>query len=254
MLSNGEYTLLIDAREQQLKKFFQSKKNVVVTNLDIGDIVIKKDDDVILIFERKTITDLSAYICDGRHREQKTRMLLVGIPRDRIIYLIEGDITQTTTIKGGTSTLLGCLVNTLLRDGIKVYKTQSIDETIIFIDKVFEKITKEHEEFWKYNSEIAITNSKYSASLKTKKKSNMTPEVLFHAQLELIPGVSNKIAEAITSKYKTLKTLQVKYNELDKDSSKNILKDITYESNGKNRKVGPVVSKKVYSYICGEED
>ena len=169
-MSSENFKLYIDNREKDLKKFFEGKENIYFTNLDIGDIIIKKNDEILLIFERKTIQDLSSSICDGRNREQKLRLLGSGIDRDKIFYLIEGDVKKFTRIKGGSDTILGSIINTLFRDGIKVYKTNSIDETIFFINKLFEKIQKKSNEYWKYNENIHITNSKYTSTLKIKKK------------------------------------------------------------------------------------
>ena len=201
--------LLIDNRESELKEYFKEKKEVEFLNLDVGDVCFKKNDEVILVIERKTINDLSSSICDGRYREQKTR-LLGCFDKDRILYLIEGNISTQTTVKGGTSTLVGSLINIQFRDGIKVYKTASIKETIYFIEKLFTKLEKDIDTYWKYNNEISIND--YSATLKIKKKDNMTSEVWFHKQLTLIPQVSGKIAEVITMHYKSVKDLVLKYD------------------------------------------
>ena len=75
--------ILIDNRENKLKEFFDnhvfkdSKQTPEITysNLDIGDIIIKKDGKTLLIFERKSIPDLYSSINDGRYKEQKIRLL-----------------------------------------------------------------------------------------------------------------------------------------------------------------------------------
>ena len=66
--------LIIDNRET-IKDYFQDKDYVKIKNLDIGDYIFKYDDKDILIIERKTIEDYAASIKDGRHREQKQRLL-----------------------------------------------------------------------------------------------------------------------------------------------------------------------------------
>ena len=67
---------------------FRRQKDVEIVSLDLGDIVIQNGDDAIVI-ERKTIADLAASIQDGRHREQKAR-LIDNYPQSRIVFLIEG--------------------------------------------------------------------------------------------------------------------------------------------------------------------
>jgi ERCC4-type nuclease len=243
-------TLIIDNRERELKEHFMTVKNVIAQNLDIGDICFQKSGENILIIERKTVNDLSASICDGRGREQKARLLGSGLNKDRIMYLIEGNISSSTTVKGGTSTLVGSLINTQFRDGIKVYKTANIKETIYFIEKLFEKFQKDLSSFWKYESNNEISVTEYSATLKTKKKDNMTPEIWFHKQLTLIPQISGKIAEVITKEYPSAKSLFLKYNSFNNiTDKKNLLKDLNYEtSTGKTRKIGPKISEKIFLF------
>jgi ERCC4-type nuclease len=247
--------LLIDNREREIKDHFKDKENVSILNLDIGDICFKKGEETILIIERKTINDLSASIIDGRSREQKMRLLGSGISKERIMYLIEGDIMKTkTTIKGGTSTLVGSLINMCFRDGIRLYKSSSINETIFYIEKLFEKLEKDGDTFWKYENNNEISVVEYSATLKTKKKENMTPEVWFHKQLTLIPQVSGTIAEVIIKYYPSVNSLVMAYSALkDKKDCIKMLECLIYSTTtGKSRKVGPKVSERIYTFFCPE--
>ena len=136
-----------------------------IETLDIGDIVFREDGKDILIIERKTVADLKASICDGRAREQKARLLHSGIAVDRIMYLIEGSLDKplkSKTCGFPTSTLIGSLINTQLRDGIKVYKTASMSETVCFLVKLKSKLEKDGEKFFKYSSR-SMSASKYAA-------------------------------------------------------------------------------------------
>ena len=65
---------IIDNREKELKDYFKNNDNIKFENLDIGDIVIKDNDKIIMMIERKTLEDLSASIKDGRYKEQKIRL------------------------------------------------------------------------------------------------------------------------------------------------------------------------------------
>ena len=71
--------LVIDQRENAIKEIIPKlnleKINVNYEQLSIGDILIKKDDKILYIFERKTCDDLLSNITDGRYREQKYRLL-----------------------------------------------------------------------------------------------------------------------------------------------------------------------------------
>ena len=257
--------LLIDNREQEIKKYFKNHENeyrdyVIFSNLDIGDIIFKVDNEIVLIIERKTIQDLSKSICDGRYKEQKLRLLGSGIVRDRIIYLIEGNLNEYTTIKGGTDTLLSSLVNMMLRDGLRIHKTSSIQETINFLKKILDKLEKNFEELWKYdthnthdthdddshdNLDRSFLESKYTSVIKIKKKNNITPETWFHSQLCLIPGISTKVADAITLKYPTL---NIFLTQLKGDFKK--LKGLEYSiCNDKKRKLGDKTIEKLNIYF-----
>ena len=69
--------LLIDSREpKEIINILSFRlKSIEMTNLDIGDFIIKNDNDEdIMIFERKKISDLIASIKDGRYAEQSFRL------------------------------------------------------------------------------------------------------------------------------------------------------------------------------------
>ena len=63
---------IIDNRENIKHHFIEKKVDwVVCKNMDIGDFCITYNNELVCIFERKTIEDLAASIKDGRYREQK---------------------------------------------------------------------------------------------------------------------------------------------------------------------------------------
>ena len=247
--------LIIDNREHLLIKNLKDKCDYKIETLDIGDIIFRENEEILLIIERKTITDLKASICDGRAREQKARLMHSGIPIDRIVYLIEGnlDLPKKSKLSGiPISTLLGSLINTQYRDGIKVYKTSSIRESAIYISKLLDKLRKDGEKYFKQIEFMSA--SKYSATLKKKKKSNMTPEVWLISQLSLIPGVTEKVAAQIVSKYPTVTTLVLVYQRTPDHLRHKLLSDLTFTlKNGKKRRIGDKISTKIFKYFCYEE-
>jgi crossover junction endonuclease MUS81 len=85
--------LVIDNREpKELKTLIQDKiENIELKNLEIGDIIFLDDDDnIVLIFERKSISDLISSIKDGRYSEQSFRLQEYPLHNHNIFYLIEG--------------------------------------------------------------------------------------------------------------------------------------------------------------------
>jgi ERCC4-type nuclease len=243
--------LIIDTRERDLIKKIKDTNEIKIEQLDLGDIIFKKENEIILIIERKTVQDLKASICDGRHREQKARLLGSGIPSKRIMYLIEGNLNKKLEekIQGfSVSSLVGSLVNTQLRDDIKVYKTLSLDESCEFIKKLFIKLNSEDSK--KYFVKHEIKDVDYCKTLKKKKNCNMTPNIWFISQLSLIPQITEKIAKEITIKYPSLKILIDNYEKIDEEKRKKMLSDITYPiKNNKVRRIGDKISIRIYEFI-----
>ena len=240
--------IIIDSREVKLKQLINID-SVIVKSLDMGDIVFKKGDEIILIIERKSIMDLMSSICDGRLREQKARLLNSGIDRDRIMYIIEGNLDSKLTHKVRNipvSTLISSIINMQFRDNIKVYKTNSLHETANFITKCHQKLKKDLDIFWKYKNQKPISAEKYSSLLKKKKKSNMTPEVWFLHQLSLIPQVSEKIISPVVKHYKSISSLIREYEKLEENERPKMLSNFKYmTSSGKERKLGPRISERI---------
>ena len=246
--------LVIDNREHHLIAKLEGVCEVKVETLDIGDILFREGDETILIIERKTIEDLKASICDGRAREQKARLLHCGIPIHRIMYLIEGnmDMPLNKRVSGiPVSTLLGSLINTQLRDGLKVYKTVSLHETAVYIQKLLDKLVHDRDKYFKQAE--CMTASKYSATLKKKKKSNMTPKVWIINQLSLIPGITEKVAAQIVTKYPTVTSLVLEYQRTPDHLRKKLLADLTFTlKTGKMRRIGDKISTRIYEYFYGK--
>lgn len=245
--------LILDTRERYLIAELEKSFSVNTEQLELGDIIFKKDDEVILTIERKTINDLKASICDGRHREQKARLIGSGKSVNRIMYVIEGELDKPldTKVSGiPISTLIGSLINTQLRDNIKVYKTNSLFETSEFIKKLWDKLNKDYENYFNDDNE-KISSSKYASTLKTSKKSNMTPEVWFISQLSLIPQVTETIANEVVQKYGNMYLLMQEYDKTPEHLKPKLLSDITYPiaKGNKVRRVGDKISQRIYSFL-----
>lgn len=250
-----QINMILDTRENELiSKLSEMKVDFTVQQLDIGDILFKRGQEDIFVIERKTVRDLKASICDGRSREQKAR-LLSNFSKERILYLVEGTLNRKLTDKIDgipVSTLLGSLINTQLRDNIKVYKTDSIEESANFLVKLLDKLSKDLDEYFN-NSEYSISASEYASKLKKSKKANMTNQVWFISQLLMIPGVSENIADIITTKYRTPYDLFSGYEKISESLRPLLLAELTFKQpkSGKQRRIGKVISERVYNYIYG---
>ena len=226
-----------------------------IESLDLGDFIFELDGDITLIIERKTINDLQSSIRDGRHKEQKTR-LLSNYPASKIMYIIEGGFEQLYNLNNSIENILyGAILNTQFRDKIQVYRTQSIDETIKYLLYLYKKINKSPEFFIMNTSNTSTTSNElvtipnqlvpYESTIKLKKKDNMTPTICQILQLAQIPGISVNISKVILTKYGSLKTLILEFGE-----NENFLAEVEIEtSTGKKRRLGKVISSKIYQYL-----
>ncbi len=284
--------IYIDLREHSLIELLEKQQSqefnncIIKQNLDIGDVsfYIQQNEvlDCFLIVERKTVADLANSISSGRFREQKSRLLASG---KRVMYLIEGNTNNYKDSKFtnvSATTLLSAIVNSLLRDNIQVYRTDSLEESCQFLLKIHEKLQE-------YGTSLVANlpvkdcgqlNKEYTEAINsTTKKDNLTPERAFVLQLCQIPKVSVSIATCIQANYKTMIGLVLAYNELvekskfakqtelfplqkpkrvplaEKLKQRSLQPEFMLEglefaiANGKTRKIGSVVSELVYKFL-----
>ena len=236
-------TLHIDNREVELIKYFSADK-ICVEQLEVGDLVIKRSDgSVLYIFERKTVSDLSASICDGRLREQKMR-LLGCYKANQIFYIIEGNLMKDkgVRVKGGVDTLLGSITNMLLRDGIHVLRTTSLEETFLLVQKLFKKCA----EFKQDEPVEEAPRVEYAHVIKKRRKDNMTPQTILHASLCLVPQISDKIADVICERIKNVGELV----DFLKAGGENAFEDFEFViKNEKKRRIGKVASSRIHEFF-----
>lgn len=127
---DNKLTIIIDIREDSLYAdifdrdldIYKDKIDITKAPLDIGDIHIKYND-ILYIFERKTVKDLISSIHDGRYREQKARMLSL-YNTTQLSYIIEEDDVVSSKIYSNKSAIQGAYINTMFRDNIRVLFTK----------------------------------------------------------------------------------------------------------------------------------
>jgi len=262
-------------------------------NLQIGDIIISSQNNPgkTIIVERKCMPDMIASIKDGRYKEQKIRLLAEqsnNIENTIICYLLEGNINE---LKYPSDKLLfhGSIVSSTFRDNIPLLRTGNLNETIDLIVRIHERMNKDITDFFKTkiqnNIEISQIcdsdgsntsntsiisninntnniiqtpniNNTYLNSIKKCKKDNITPKLWNQISLTNIPGVSTTIATKISEKYPTLKKLFKSYDECESDDKRfNLLSEImlTNDSGKSTRRLGNIISKRVYEYLYLEE-
>jgi ERCC4-type nuclease len=137
--------LILDCRERKLIKYLEANEiSHSVEALTLGDICIKNSEgQMVALFERKTIQDLLSSISDGRYEEQSFRLLECGLPKNRIFYIIEGNIENYVGKGSGLyskSTVHGCLFSLTFMKGFSLLCSNSLTHTGDIIIKFFKKL------------------------------------------------------------------------------------------------------------------
>jgi crossover junction endonuclease MUS81 len=206
-----QVSIIIDNRETKLYSSLMErdldvyKEKVIIekAQLDIGDIHIKFND-IIYVYERKTVNDLLSSIKDGRYKEQKHRLLSSGVAT--INYIIEGDTITSHKNFNNQKLLTSIYYNSTYRDKINVFFTSNVDDTSTFILLLATKIIDKPENFICSSSD---NNHDYIdvCKIKTKKCANIDKDTCYLLQLSQIPTISKEIAKKIKEVYPTMPVL-----------------------------------------------
>jgi len=179
-------------------------------------------------------------------------------------------------------------LNIQVRDNFHVLESNDLTDTCILLEKLISQVDKKYLEIIGESivssglETVDESNYQYCQILKTcNKKGNINPQVCYINILGCIPGVSANMASFICNKYPTMTDLIMNYsrivpelvaegeltteekNMIDKENMRveklrwNLLKDIevkSTENEGGSRKVGPIVSKRIYQYLFGIVD
>ena len=272
--------LYADSREPPgLLQLLNARVNNMETgNLDIGDFIIKDDNEnIVMIFERKTIADLISSIKDGRYREQSFRLSQLPLNNHHIFYIIEGNfldyaLKNTETTK---KILYSAMFSLSYKKGFSLLHANGLLDTVEYIIRFMgrygegdnpstprgggEILLPQH----MITSEISPPplgiegeksqpggigylppSPKYSSVIKTTKKSNITKENIGEIMLAQIPGVSMTAAQSLMVEYKTIKNLM---STLENDE--NCLNDFKIECKSGSRKISKTAIKSLKEYL-----
>ena len=204
--------IIIDVREDLLYNdifdrdldIYKDKIEIIKESLDIGDINIKYND-ILYIFERKTVRDLVSSIHDGRYREQKARMLSI-YDKYQLSYIIEEDDVISSKIYSNKSIIQGAYINTMFRDNIRVLFTKKICETATLLLSIAVKIIENPKKFISTKTNENSADICYTDYVKLKKKKidNIDVDTCYIMQLSQIPHISNIIAKNIAKIYPSM--------------------------------------------------
>jgi hypothetical protein len=275
----------VDMREADLLSLFQI--NLVGTThtlqseaLPVGDAILSSDDGATdyVVFERKSLQDLAASICDGRYKEQSLRLqAFPNVPNHNVVYIIEGDFSRYNErfSKIGKGALQSAMCSLNYYKGFSVVRTMSIMETYDIIHSYANKLAASPAPYGHYHchhdiggpaqseeggaqdsqgggrgakarlvpSRCVLGTVGYCSVLKVKqiKSENITPQNIGEIMLCNIPGVSSKTAAAIVKKYPTLRALMDALT-----AGENCLADIRLET---QRKLSKQCIHNIYNFL-----
>jgi ERCC4-type nuclease len=209
--------LLIDLREPRvlvqniiaLNETCKNKVTIIQKNLDIGDYVFYDEvsEQILLIIERKSLSDLEASIKDGRYKEQSFRLNEAPTHNHNIIYLIEGAIINYKEV-GFRSTLYSTVFSLNYYKGFSVINTLNQTETATMLVAFASKINRENKPGFYGDKALASANDdSYIETIKTSKKAHINRENIFQLMLMQIPGISSVSALALANEFKNMETL-----------------------------------------------
>ena len=222
--------LILDHRERDLYKAIISlietdttfkDIKIEIENLELGDIIIRDVEGVdLLIYERKTISDLASSIKDGRYSEQSYRLNALENHNHNIIYLIEGSVSKSYREK---QMIYSAMFSVNYYKGFSTIRSYNLDESAYIICNAILKIRKEKDKKPFYNKKVFTEEcvDSYSSVIKKKKNANITVDNFGEIVLCQIPSISDKTALLIMNEFKTIKNL-IKKLEDDKTCLNNI--------------------------------
>jgi len=248
--------LILDCRETNLLKSCEALiksvekfKHITITteNLLIGDMSINdNDNNVVILFERKSIADLIASIKDGRYREQSYRLSGSEHANHNIFYVIEGPIGKFVD----KQIVYSSMFSLNYYKGFSVFRSNNLEDTAYILCNAFIKLEKEKDKKPFYSNSKTETESEkvdvsYSTFVKKKKNANITKENFGEIVLCQIPSISSTTAIAIMKEFKNIDTLIQKLKE-----NKDCLNELTYETEkAQKRKISKTSIKNIIEFL-----
>jgi ERCC4-type nuclease len=219
-------SIVLDAREHGLISILSDQ---TVKQLPVGDIWIQKDEQTILVIERKTTADFEASFLDGRYREQRTRLLAYCAEnKAKALYILEGGLDGRRH-KLERSSLQKLVHRLLLRYGVAVWCTKDIHDTVNTIRLLKEQIQDDVKVF--EGEQLSYTDVQHV----TKKANKDDPSTFAIGSLQICPGISLKGAQAI---WESCNKSWIKLLEISENDLANVKVG--------ERRLGPAVAKRLW--------
>jgi hypothetical protein len=276
--------IIVDTREPALydKLLAENREgsvfSIIMKPLILGDIAleIKDTNESVVLFERKSLSDLLSSIKDGRYNEQSHRLIHSSQTHTHnIVYIIEGMYSQLRTPLD-RRICLSAMTSLLYYKGFSVIRTCSLSETAEWIFSMSSKIHKERTKgsVPAYRNPTPVSestsidttetntntleNTPISSSITQSipnavpycevvhkvKKDNITPENIGEIILCTIPGISSTSAVEIMKQYTSFSHFMKEI-----ESRPESLQEIYLTTNGKKRKLGKNIIENILRFL-----
>lgn len=242
-------TIQVDYREIGLLKYLEkeitSGIEVNRVNLPVGDVIISLNGSLLSVIERKTLTDLSSSIKDGRYKEQAFRLGELPLPKHHIYYLVEGNLSTYPNgprymSKAG---LLSAMITLNYSKGFSTHRTQTTSESAEWILNLSRKLYKIHTA--PKSDESSDIPPVYTSVIPKVKQKHLTPANICAVMLAQIPGVGHTKAQSITKSFSTLPKL-ISALQSDPDALNCI--QLT-SARGRQKKLDHKTKTRIYEYL-----
>ena len=231
----------LDHREMELKRtmvdsFIHAKQ------LDIGDVLFAHQQNIVLVFERKTASDLSSSVIDGRYLEQKTRLQTFSTEHKvPVVYIIEGcSMICHNDERLSENSLSALKIALLFDDDIKVVYTENVQQTVEFLRRAFQHVSSNIHR-------CECPKATMDDIMCMKKNRLITSANLFRLQLAQIPGVSIKISQIIATTFSN--SAVTFFAELARDGKDAMERRLAALQTRSNRTIGAKNARKILQYI-----
>ena len=210
IVDNREHDVIEQLRQKLTLPAYHSIISMDVKPLTLGDWEVYYQDQLLLVYERKTFNDLLASVKDGRYKEQCCRLLHHYSPK-QIVYLIEGIFSQLRPDQ--KQLVVSCMTTLGLYKEFHIWRSTTVQDTVEQLLLCSIKLSREYA---KKNplppssstsinpndsstvNQDANEGAGYSQYvIKKEKKENITRDNIGLLFLKQIPSISNATAVAL---------------------------------------------------------
>ena len=210
IVDNREHDVIDQLRQKLTLPAYHSIISMDVKPLTLGDWEVYYQDQLLLVYERKTFNDLLASVKDGRYKEQCCRLLHHYSPK-QIVYLIEGIFSQLRPDQ--KQLVVSCMTTLGLYKEFHIWRSTTVQDTVEQLLLCSIKLSREYAKKnpLPLSSSTSINPNDSSTVnqganegagysqyvIKKEKKENITRDNIGLLFLKQIPSISNATAVAL---------------------------------------------------------